>query len=378
MRICFFGKPDAPQLRRVVASLARRGHEIRVVYQGAGAVPGATYTPFEIPRATLRRLHRWSRRRLGYLRSFLTDHDVVSIQFLHSWGFTPELMAAGCFTVRPWGSDITPPPDGPQPSPATLHRRREMLRCAAAVSVTCDSFARAVADFANIDAAAIARTPLGVDLQAFTPGPAPAGPPVIGFLKGFGHAYGAPHLLDAIPQIVRACPDVRFELVGDGPQLAECRTRAERLGITSCIRWLPRLAPTDVPATLRRWTLAAIPSLSESFCIAALEASAMGLPVVATNVGGLPETVIAGETGLLVPPGDAAALADALIALLQDERRRRYLGGNGRRFVAEHFDWEHCMDLWETFFTAAADRVSSAAGKSPASEVLSGEPNRCA
>ncbi|HRX86933.1 MAG TPA: glycosyltransferase family 4 protein [Phycisphaerae bacterium] len=357
MRICFFGKPDSPQLRRVVNSLAERGHDLRVVYHGAGAVPGARYTPFEIPRASLSHPYRWDTRRRCYLLGFMEEHDVVSIQFLHSWGFSPEMMRMGCFVVRPWGSDITPPPGGPQPAPETLERRREMLRNATAVSVTCDSFARTVADFAGLDAATIARTPLGVDLDVFRPSYAPEDAPIVGFIKGFGHAYGAPHLVRAIPRIIRDCPSARFELVGDGPELAECRDLAEMLGVTSCIRWLPRQSAADVPAILARWSVAAIPSITESFCIAALECGAMGVPVVASRVGGLTETVVDGETGVLVPPADSAALADALIELLREESRRRDLGVNARRFVASRYDWEKCMDAWESFFRDAANGV---------------------
>jgi len=357
MRICFFGKPDSPQLRRVVASLAQRGHQIRVVYHGAGEIPGAVYTPFEIPRAGLRMPYRWQRRQATYLHGFLRDHDVVSIQFLHSWGFTEEQMHAGCFTVRPWGSDVTPPPGGPSPTVETLERRRQMLRHATAVSVTCESFAHTVADFAGIDAADILRTPLGVDRNAFKPQAQPLGPPVVGFIKGFGCAYGAPTLMHAIPRVVRAVPDARFELVGVGPQLAECHELADRLGVQPIIRWLPRLSPERVPEVMQRWSLSIIPSVCESFGIAALESAAAGVPVVATRVGGLVETVQDGVTGLLVPPADSAALADAIIDLLRDDHRRLTLARNGPRFVAARYDWEKCMDAWEHFFAQAVRRA---------------------
>lgn len=354
MRICFFGKPDSPQMRRVAASLAARGHAITVVFKGPGVVPGANYLPFAIPRMSLRHPHRWRVRRSRYLNAFLDAHDVVSIQFLHSWGFTPEMMARGCFTVRPWGSDITPPASGPQPSAGTLARRREMIRCAAAVQVTCDSFAEAVARFAEVDAATIRRTPLGVDLDAFRPAVTPPREQVVGFLKGFGHAYGALDMVAAIPAVIQACPEARFELVGEGPLLAPSRELAAQLGVMGHIRWLPRLAAREVPHKLAGWCLSAIPSVSESFCIAALESAAAGVPVVAARVGGLTETVHDGETGLLVAPGDSAALAEAIIALLQDDVRRARLARQARQFVSERFAWHRCMDAWESFFVEAA------------------------
>jgi len=183
MRICFFGKPDSPQLRRVVKSLADRGHSIHVVYRGNASVPGATYEPFAIPRAGLSNLCRWRKRRERYLWGFIERFDAVSIQFLHSWGFTPEMIRRGNFTVRPWGSDIHPPPDGPQPSSGTIARRVDMLRAASGVMATCNSFRHTIANYANIDASKIAITPLGVDLETFQPPPrTQAGPPIVCFL----------------------------------------------------------------------------------------------------------------------------------------------------------------------------------------------------
>jgi glycosyltransferase involved in cell wall biosynthesis len=365
MRICFFGKPDAPQLRRVVRSLADRGHDVQVVYRGPGEIPGARYEPFAIPPAGLRHPHRWDGRRARYLQGFLDRFDVVSIQFLHSWGFTREMMRTGCFTVRPWGSDIHPPPDGPQPPDETVRRRCEMLRHASAVTATCRSFAEAIADYADIDAASIATTPLGVDLDAFRPRSMSLDTrrdPVIGFLKGFGYAYGAPRLIRALPRVVAAHPRVRCVMVGDGPQRNTCQRLAGELGVADHIRWLPRQAPADVPELLAGWSVSVIPSVTESFGITALESAAAGVPVVATRVGGLCETVRDGVTGLLFDPTDSSALADTLIRALDDAGLRRALGSAGRDFVAAHYAWPRCIDAWENCFAAARERALHTAG----------------
>jgi glycosyltransferase involved in cell wall biosynthesis len=80
------------------------------------------------------------------------------------------------------------------------------------------------------------------------------------------------------------------------------------------------------------------PSVSEGLGVAVLEAMAMGRPVVATATGGLPEAVLDGETGLLVPPGEPAALAEALVSLLRDPTRARRMGEAGRERALAHFD----------------------------------------
>lgn len=356
MRICLLAKPDAPQTRRMVAGLVERGAEVHVVYRGSGEVPGATYTPYAIPPRSLRNPLGWSRRKRDYLARCLRDFDVVSVQFLHSWGFTEEMMAERGFCVRPWGSDIHPPPGGPQPRAETIERRKAMLRCAASVAVTCETFRDEVARFASIDATRIERIPLGVDLSRFTPQEPPRGERIVGFFKGFGHAYGAEHLIRAMPRIASADSAVRFEMIGDGPTLPTCRALAAELGVDRLIRWTPRLAHADIPKAIGRWCLSVIPSVRESFGVAALESSAVGLPVVASRVGGLCETVADGETGVLVEPESSDAIAGAVINLLQDEEKRIAMGAAGRRFVEEHYDERDCHDRWYAYFERIADR----------------------
>jgi glycosyltransferase involved in cell wall biosynthesis len=340
-------------------ALKQRGWDVHVVWHGEGSVPHATYAPFAIPPAGLRNLCRFRERRERYLRGFLRTFDVVSVQFLHSWGFTAGMMEEGRLHVRPWGSDIHPPPGGPQPPVVTLQRRRDLLQMAHGVSVTCGSFRDAVASFAGIASERINVLPLGVDLALFRPPRLPAGAPVVGFLKGFGQAYGSQHLIEAMPTILTACPAARFEMVGAGPLYNASRAQAEKLGVDEHISWIGPLAHDDVPAVMRRWQISVIPSVRESFGIAALESSAMGLPVVASAVGGLRETVIDGQTGIAVPPSHPKALAIAVIQLLNDAAQRNRMGQGGRTFVENRFDERVCMDAIDRFYRQLAQGANS-------------------
>jgi glycosyltransferase involved in cell wall biosynthesis len=87
-----------------------------------------------------------------------------------------------------------------------------------------------------------------------------------------------------------------------------------------------------------------MPSLQESFGVAVLEASAVGLPVIAGNVGGVPEVLDNNKTGLLVPPGDPEALAAAIMKLADDAELRKRMGDAGRKLVREKYLWESCLD----------------------------------
>ena len=354
MRICIFAKPDAVHTRRVVAGLVERGFSVRVMFNGPGEVPGATYEPFKVPDLKVHKPMRRDLRRYRYLRAIFDRHDLVAAFFLHHWALDREAVGDGRLVVWPWGSDVCPPPVGTAPSAATLNRRRTMLRSATDICTCGEWFADQVADFAGVRRRRISICPLGVDTNRFRPGDGERGGMIVGFMKGFGGAYGSTDWVRAIPRVVTAHPATRFEMVGGGPLLDQCRQLAHRLGVDGAIDWLPPQPHDRMPDIISRWTVSVMPSLTESFGVAALECAACGVPVVASRVGGFCETVRDGQTGLLTDPNDPRGLADAVIGLLSDPARRRAMGDAGRRFVIERYEWRDCADRWADYLTSAA------------------------
>lgn len=138
---------------------------------------------------------------------------------------------------------------------------------------------------------------------------------------------------------------VEVAIAGDGPYLAELRRLAQARGMES-VRFLGRR--TDVPALLAGATVAVVPSLwEEAFGLAVVEAMAAGVPLVATRTGGIPELVEDGRTGILVPPGDARALADALRLLLNHPSLRAALATHGQVAARRRFGLERAaVDLY--------------------------------
>ena len=165
---------------------------------------------------------------------------------------------------------------------------------------------------------------------------------------------GQLHLIRALPRVLAAGGDVRLAIVGEErvPEYSELlRKEAKRLGVAGRIVWAGHRA--DVPAVMSALDVCVMASLKENLPMVVLEAMAAGVPVVATAVGGIPECVAPGETGLLVRPGDSDSLAQALIELLGDSVRRRALGLAGRRRVRDHFSVDKQVSLIE----AALERV---------------------
>jgi len=130
-------------------------------------------------------------------------------------------------------------------------------------------------------------------------------------------------------------PDVHFVLVGDGPLAPELRALAHALGLEHCLHFAG--VRQDMRSVYGELDVMAMTSDSEAMPLALIEAMACGVAVVASQVGGVPELVRAGQTGLLAPPGDARAFANAVLGLLQEPGRRASIGGVAREWIAARF-----------------------------------------
>lgn len=212
----------------------------------------------------------------------------------------------------------------------------------------------------------------GVDLEAFRPAdgperdPLPAelgipdDVPVVTIVAALREQKGHAVALQAWQRIREKVPGATLLVVGDGPEMAALQAAAgEGVVFTG--------AREDVPALLRGSTLALLPSFTEALPTALIEAAASGLATVATTVGGTGETVDDGATGLLVPPRDHHALAEAVVALLTDPQRRIRYGHAARRLAEERYElgrWAgRLADLYQGAVTAERDRRTAAENK---------------
>jgi glycosyltransferase involved in cell wall biosynthesis len=185
---------------------------------------------------------------------------------------------------------------------------------------------------------------LGIDLDRFE-GARPtlrSDRPLVGNVARLAPQKDQRTLIEA----ARLVPEAEFVIAGDG----ELRDELERRAKGSNVRLLG--ARDDVPEVLASLDVFAFPSLFEGLCLAVIEAQAAGVPVVATPVGGIRETVVDGETGLLVPTRDPAALAAAIRRLLEDRTVAEAMAAEARRRVRERFSIERMvgetLSLYET------------------------------
>jgi glycosyltransferase involved in cell wall biosynthesis len=196
----------------------------------------------------------------------------------------------------------------------------------------------------------------GADLGSQTPSP------TIGMIARLAPQKGHTVLLEALPAVVARFPGLRVELVGHEhlTSRAELEARAARLGLSERVHFAG--FRDDLPALLARWDLLVLPSLWEGFGLVLLEAMAAGRPVVASRVGPIPEVVVHGETGLLVPPGQPAALAAALLELLEHPDLAARLGEAGQRRAAERFGLDRMVAETEALYDELLGPIGSAIG----------------
>lgn len=181
--------------------------------------------------------------------------------------------------------------------------------------------------------------PLGIELERFARGRATLEGRIVGNVARLAEQKGHRDLLAAAPRVLEQHPDVRFVVAGDG----ELRDELEALAAPLGDRFVFLGARDDVPDLLASFDVFAFPSRFEGLCLAVIEAQAAGVPVVATPVGGIPENVVEGETGFLVPPRDVRALAERISWCLAHPEEAARLAEEARRRVLERFSTERMV-----------------------------------
>jgi glycosyltransferase involved in cell wall biosynthesis len=168
-------------------------------------------------------------------------------------------------------------------------------------------------------------------------------------------------LLHAARELIAERPILRFEIAGNGPCMAQLQAVVREFNLENNVRLLGEVR--DVEKVLARASMFVLPSLIEGVSLTLLEAMARGLPVVATEVGGNPEVVLNGETGLLVPPRKPSDLAAALRYLLDNPTTASQMGRAGRNRVISRFDIRKTIAHYQALYRQCCLRPSAHAGR---------------
>ncbi|NDV98284.1 glycosyltransferase [Salipiger sp. PrR002] len=365
-------------IQREVAALRAMGHEVltcSIRTTGAEHLVGPeqraehaqTFKVLDACRAPLRLLRahaRWLRSPSRYLRALalawrtapkglkgraynliyfaeagvLADHlAAAGVQHLHN-----HIAKASC-TVAMLASELSGIPysftiHGPdiffEPHHWRIDEKTRRARFVACISAYCRAQLMCFADAADWPKLRIVHC--GIDPERYAPA-AQSGQSLL-FVGRLAGVKGVPVLLRALADLAPRYPDLRLRLIGDGPERTALERKAAELGLAECVEFLGYRSQAEVAEALSAADIFVLPSFAEGVPVVLMEAMAAQLPVVTTRIAGVPELVEHGASGLLVPPGEAGALAAALDSLLSDPDGRRRMGAAGRAKVIAEFD----------------------------------------
>lgn len=236
----------------------------------------------------------------------------------------------------------------------SIGRVRPSMRRASAIVVP-SGFLQAVFSRFGIEARVI---PNIVDLDRFYPSEVPpTGAPHLVIARNLEPIYGIETAIRAMPPLVEEFPGIRLSIAGSGPQETELKSLVARLGLEDAVRFTGRLSPDQIAATYRSAHILLNPTTVDNMPNSLLEAMASGLPIVTTNVGGIPYVVEDGVTALFVRPGDSEAMAGRVRDLLTDDALPGRLVQKGLRTVRQ-YAWPEVREKWLGLYAEmAADKT---------------------
>jgi len=187
----------------------------------------------------------------------------------------------------------------------------------------------------------------------------PNGEKVIVHVSNFRPVKNAPQVVEIFHRLQNGESDVKLLLVGDGPDRVPAERRARDLGVHDDVRFLGKQDPVEEILSIADVFL--MPSGSETFGLAALEAMSCRVPTVASDVGGLRELVVDGETGFLCPPDDLDAFTERTRMLLEDDERRERMADAARTRAIDVFDIDRVVPRYEDYYETVRARSTTAA-----------------
>ena len=345
-RIVIFGWAESRHIQRWASGLKSRGYEILVV--SLGGEPLDHIETHIIPRTGRLTAVTAAAEAARVAREF--EPDLAHVHYASTFGWWGLRSGIKPLVVSLWGSDMVSFPS----SWMTRRYLRAVLSRADSLTVTSEFLRRRAEAFLPEVGNKIDHIPFGVDLPESPPA-LPEGPPRLCFLKAHKQASGPDILLKALAEASPHLSGVQLTLAGSGPLTEQLKATAAELKIAERVDFPGMLPHEQIYPLLKQSHLLVMPSLEEAFGVAALEASACGRPVIASDVGGVSEVVEDGRTGLLVPAGDVSLLASAIVSLIRDRGRCEEMGKAGYEFVKKNYLWERSMDLMQALYERLID-----------------------
>ncbi len=352
IRILYISNPESIHARRWVKAFANRGYDVHLLSPVPWEEKGvSTHVLPLYPQGEKNLLSR-SLRGLKNMISARKRIRELSPHITHLHGlFTvagPDLMFTlfrqRKLVISTWGSDVVFPHQRKEPFRSKAVKKF-IFRQAAAVLATSEYQCRITQGYCP-KRLRVLTTPFGVDLTLFKKDDTVHKPPgliTVGFMKRLEENYGPHILLEAFKLVQRKHKNTRLLLIGEGSMKKSLEERLNEMGLLDKAIFTGWIENHCLPEYLNQMDIFVMPTFQETFGVAALEAQAVKVPVVASDIEGIREVVQHGKTGYLARVGDAEQFADCIIKLIEDPDGRERMGIEGKKFVSERYDWQQCV-----------------------------------
>lgn len=293
-----------------------------------------------------------------FLRKCLKKNkpDLLHAHYASGYGTLGSLSGFHPYILSVWGSDVY---DFPYESSLRMGLIKKNLKAADLIASTSHVMAKQTHKICE-GLSKIHVTPFGVDINSFKPDKSRKNEKIItiGTVKTLAFKYGIDTLIKGFAETRNAliarnesmASMLRLLIVGGGEDRDSLEQLADSLGITDVTEFAGAVPYASVPNYLNMLDIYVAASRLESFGVAILEASACSLPVIVSDVGGLPEVVADGVTGIIIPKDNHHALAKAIEKLVINEDFRRKMGQAGLQRVIDHYTWEDSVSIMEEVY----------------------------
>ncbi len=274
--------------------------------------------------------------------------DIFHAHYASSFGFLASFVNHPRKILSVWGSDIVEFPTKAIWNKLIIKKSLSGLNI---ITATSGFLKSRVEKYISVNTP-IKVIPFGIDSALFTMGRKDENKAFkIGITKSLRFKYGHIELLKALKRLIDSGYNIKLKIIGAGEDEKKIKDFSSKLGLNSSVKFEGFVPNDQLFTALQDIDVFAMPSVcEEGFGVAAIEASSCGLPVVAAKTGGIPEVVVDGLTGILVEPGDDAALAEAIEKLINDPELRRKMGTAGREFVEKNYRWEDNLNTMRDLY----------------------------
>ncbi len=347
MKICILADSGSIHTVRWTTALKNEGYDVQVITYVDSDIPGIKTHHLKTkkiigisPTAPLwSRLHYLSGRRQAKKIIQEFKPDILHAYWATSYGFLGARLNHPNFYISVWGREITHSAQHFLIRPMVVYALKKAKKIFATSRFLLKETEKYVTDHSKL-----VHIPFGIEKEKFHPvlSSKNSNEVVIGSTKAFEPWYGILVLIEAFKMLVdEGMAHIRMMLIGKGSQEDLIRSKISEYGLDQIVKIIPPQPHENLKDFLNQMDIYVIPSLtqSETFGVAAAEASACALPVVGSRIGGIPEVVSDGVTGFLVEPGNVSQLKTALKKLIADPDLRLSMGQKGLKLMIDRYDW---------------------------------------